>query len=141
MKLTDTQILRLVAAELTDAHGKEEVEPGQHIVNGKLSLSYAGSAEQLPMQSIAQTPRIPLEVVLALVSERAAIGADRFCQMLMTAAFEAASDQEPASEYLEHTKRSLREAKAQLAATLPKVERHGPLRKILTLSRIRVTPA
>ncbi len=139
--LNDAQVLRVIAAELTDAHGKEEVAEGQHAVNGKLSLTYAGKIEQLPLQLITQTPRIPLEVVLALVAERGGIKADTFAALLIAAAVEAAGEQEPASDFLEHTKRSLRDAKAQLAERLPKVERHGPLRRIVELSRIKLTPA
>jgi len=139
--LTDRQILRVLSAELGDLHGEEPFEPGQHAVRARVSLTLAGSVEQLPNQFVTPTVRIPLLSVLAMVCERSGVSAERMADRLVEAAVEAFTRGEPVGDYVEHTKAAERKARELILARMDRVERRGALRRIVAVEDLAVEAA
>lgn len=139
--LTESQILRILAAELDDAHGKTAVELGQHPVQAQISLQLAGSVEQLPAQLVSPSVRLPLVTILAMVCQRGGLSVTRMVDSLVEAALEAHEHGEPAGEWVEHSKAAERKARELIAAKVPKVERSGQLRRIVEVTGIQINGA
>ena len=136
--LTTAQILRILAAELEAKHGEEPISVGAHALRAAISLRIDGSVEQKPAQLYTPSVKIPLLTVLALVAERGGVKRERLEELIVEAAVEAHRNGEPLTEWLDVTKAAERRARERIAAKIEPEERRGPLRRIVTLSDVRV---
>lgn len=136
--LTNDQILRIAAAELAEAYGKEAIAEGQHAVQAAVSMRLIGHVEQQPVQLVTPTVKIPLLSVLALICQGAGLSVTRTADRIVEACTLAIEHDAAGGEWLEVTKAAERKARDLILEKLPKIERSGPLRRIVEVSDIDV---
>jgi hypothetical protein len=147
--LTQDQSTLALAAELKDRHKKVIIPPGTYPLSGNMTLSFSGAVEQLPSLMVARDLRLSLPIILALLAQ-AGVQGDLLTGIILKAAEEAAKAKDDdedgdddakdatTGEHIDVWTGAIKEARAQVAATVGKVPKKGSLRRILTIADLSV---
>lgn len=132
--LRESQVLRVLGAELDKLYGNESVDLGQYAIDARVALRIHGSVVQRDNQEVC--PTVSALAILGLVCERIGITPQRMDELIAEAVAYMATG-EPTGPWIERAKAADRRARE----AMPKVPRRGPLNRILELSHLRVTPS
>lgn len=138
--LSNEQVLKVLARELTDRYGKVPLEEGNADVHATFTIEMHGGVNQKPEQFYTKV-EIPLPALLGHLAHLIDLEGHDLVQEICEAAKRAALEKEPETPDMNAIASGLALAKAQLAKLLPKASRHGELVRVLELSINQAEPA
>src|SRR5438105_4173471 len=119
-----------------------EIPEGLHTFDQLCEVRVIGAAKKKPDSTMKATVRLPLLEILALAVKISGFQGARLLELIREAVQEAAADEAGRSiaEYLETTKKAMRQVEDELVAKMPPVKRAGSFTGQVEVELLSVRP-